>query len=107
MTINGTEIYMTRGDNESITITVNGQELLEDDTAELTVRQTVRSEKVIHKIAKPNADMKSFTISIEPEDTHTLQFGNYIYDIQLTLSGAIRTVIRPSTFTIGEEVSYD
>lgn len=51
MTINGTEIYMTRGDNESITITVDGQELLGDDIAELTVRQTVRSEKVIHKTA--------------------------------------------------------
>lgn len=107
MTINGTEIYMTRGDNESITITVDGQELLEDDIAELTVRQTVRSDKVIHKTVNPNPDQKSFTISLEPEDTRTLQFGNYIYDIQLTLAGIVRTVIRPSTFTIGEEVSYD
>lgn len=107
MTLTGTEIYMTRGDNESITITVDGQELLEDDIAELTVRQTVRSDKVIHKVVKPNPDRKSFTVSLDPEDTSSLQFGSYVYDIQLTLAGFVRTVVRPSTFTIGEEVSYD
>lgn len=46
-------------------------------------------------------------INILPEDTESLRFGKYVYDVQLTFNGAVKTIIKPSTFTIGEEVTYD
>lgn len=49
MTINGTSIHMIRGDSESITVTVEGYQLQAGDIAELTLRRSVRSGKVLHK----------------------------------------------------------
>lgn len=107
MTIVGRNIRMIRGDSESITITVTGQQLQPEDVAELTVRRSPRSPKVLHKVAKANVDSNTFVIGFDPEDTSSLQFGDYVYDVQLNLGGYIKTVIAPATLTIGEEVTYD
>ena len=81
--------------------------LQEGDVVEFTVRQTIYSDKpVLYKKITEFSDNTAF-INILPEDTENLRFGKYVYDVQLTFNGAVKTIIKPSTFTIGEEVTYD
>jgi uncharacterized membrane protein YkoI len=44
-------------------------------------------------------------LTIEPEDTQDLDFGTYVYDIQITLAdGTVDTFIADAKFNIGVEV---
>ena len=46
-------------------------------------------------------------IPIYPEDTEPLEFGSYVYDIQVTrANGTVTTLIVPSAFKLTEEVTY-
>lgn len=106
MRVAGTNIYMTRGDTESIGVKVSGYALKEGDYIEFTVRRSATSPVVLYKKEDTFGEDNSFLIKISPEDTSYLRFGNYIYDIQLTYSGSVKTIIRPSMFVIEEEVTY-
>ena len=106
MQVTGTNIYMTRGDSECIGVRVSGYTLKEGDFVEFTMRRSVDSPVQIHKKSTEIKSDNSFVIPILPEDTETLQFGNYVYDIQATFSGSVKTIVRPSKFTIGDEVTY-
>ena len=47
---------------------------------------------------------ESMVLSLDPEDTNTLDFGTYYYDIQLTKSdGTVDTVVTMSKFILSEE----
>lgn len=47
----------------------------------------------------------SMTLRIDPEDTKNLNFGTYVYDVELTTKdGIVDTFITPSSFKITEEV---
>ena len=47
-------------------------------------------------------------ITIHPEDTAELKFKTYVYDIQLTrANGQVQTIVKPSQFVVGSEVTYD
>ena len=107
MTINGTNISMTRGDSESITVSLQGSSFEAGDKVEITVRKYAEhTVKLIHKTVTEFEDGKA-VIAIYPEDTASMSFGSYIYDIQLTRAdGAVYTIIKPSKFDILTEVSY-
>lgn len=105
MEITGTNIRMVRGDSESIGIKISGYTLTEGDFIEFTVRKYIGSPIFIYKKESNFVD-NSISVNIYPEDTNNLDFGDYIYDIQLTYGGSVKTIIRPSRFTIGEEVTY-
>lgn len=105
MKVNKTDIYMTRGDSESIGVKLNGYTLTEGDKVELTVRRSVGSGAVIHKTVTEFSD-NTAVIPISPEDTQKLSFGKYVYDIQMTYGGSVKTIVTPSAFEIGEEVTY-
>lgn len=106
MKVTGTDIYMTRGDSESIGVKVTtGYTLQAGDKVELTVRRRIGSGEVIHKLVTEFTD-NSAIIPISPEDTENLPFGKYVYDIQMTYGGSVKTIIAPSVFEIGEEVTY-
>lgn len=98
-------IELTRGDTLSLHIDLiddNGQpyELADGDTLALTVKKSVKDEKAL--IQKSGQD-----ITIEPADTSSLKYGTYKYDAQLTLAdGRVTTVIKPSDFVVGEEVTW-
>ena len=108
-------ISMTRGDSESLTVacyekTDGGARVflpLEDgDTVYFTVREDPESEIVLHKAITAFADGRA-VIAIDPEDTGPLDFGDYVYDVQLTRSdGTVTTLIEPSRFRLKEEVTY-
>ena len=72
----------------------------EGDTFLFTVKKNTKTEDVIFQKSGPNVD-------ISPEDTEGLTYGKYVYDVQFTYASGFRdTVIRPSTFTILEEVTF-
>lgn len=105
MIVSGTNLYMTRGDTEAISVKLSGYELKEGDKVEFTVRRTVASEILMHKEVTEFSE-NSALISIAPEDTASAKPGRYVYDVQLTYDGNVKTVIPPSTFEIGWEVTY-
>lgn len=105
MQVNGTNLQMVRGDTESISVTFSNYTPKPGDIVEMTVRKNVKGIPVISKKVETFADNKAI-IDILPEDTERLDFGKYVYDIQLTYSGAVKTIIKPSEFIIGEEVTY-
>lgn len=113
MKVSGKNMTMTRGDSEVIVIECSLEDgtampFLEGDTVYFTVKETIRDEeKVLQKVITEFTDGKAI-INIEPEDTKSLLFKTYVYDVQLTTAeGTVRTIIPPSKFTIGGEVTYD
>ena len=48
------------------------------------------------------------TFTLTHDDTKCLDYGKYVYDIQLTqANGDVTTVIQPSVFEIMPEVNFD
>ena len=98
-------ITITRGDSARIDITVydaHGEEyeLQEGDALVFTVKSSVNDkEKLIQK--------SGAVININPQDTQDLDYGKYVYDVQITLAnGTVNTIIEPSVFKIASEVSW-
>ena len=105
MKVNGTNLSMTRGDSESISVTISGYDIQPGDFLEMTVRQRPASPVVFYKKVTEFSENKA-VISIMPEETSDLSIGDYVYDLQLTFGGAVKTIVKPSKFTLEEEVTY-
>ena len=107
MIVSGTNLTMTRGDSECLEVTISGYELQPGDKLEMTVRPYVGGKILLHKeITEFEGNIVD--IPIWPEDTQSLSFGVYVYDLQLTFAGgAVKTIVKPSRFTIAQEVAYD
>lgn len=112
MIVTGTKISMTRGDSETITVSIrkDGEDipLVAGDTVYFTVKNDANTEdKVLQKVVTEFDDGKAI-IEILPGDTKHLPFTEFVYDVQLTKTdGGITTIIKPSKFIVGEEVTYE
>ena len=113
MRILNNDIYMTRGDTESLTIYCTDEsgniiDFVQVDTVYFTVKHSIYSdENLIQKKITTFSEGKAI-IEIEPEDTKNMAYGNYRYDIQLTtFDDNVITLIRPSLFTVEGEITYD
>ena len=106
MTVNGTTVSMVRGDTERISVTPSVA-FAAGDIVTMTVRKDVESTIELQKIVT-EFDNGAAYIDITHEDTETMDFGAYVYDIQVQWggSGAIKTLIKKSTFNLEEEVTY-
>lgn len=100
-------IDLTRGDTAYLSVTItdeNGEEyeIQPNDTLTLSVKKAVTdAEPCIQKTIKGGK-----TFCLEPSDTSALDFGKYLYDVQLTTAyGDVSTVIAPATFKILTEVT--
>lgn len=105
--ISGTSIEMTRGDTLRVNISMqdeNGNEYtpVDGDVIRFAVKKRYDdSNTVIHKII-PN---DSLLLELEPEDTKHLQFGKYVYDIEITFAdGVVDTFIPKASLILSEEV---
>lgn len=97
---------MVRGDTETLTVTLDGGSFETGDTVYLTVRPSVDEDISFQKIVTVFMEGAAFFI-IEPDDTAGLDFGDYVYDIQLTAAnGTVATLVKKSKFTLEEEVTY-
>ncbi len=104
-------IQHTRGDTARIRVACTNQatgeayDIQAGDTLTLTVKQSTRDkEPVLQKTVKGTS-----LIVLDPEDTASLAYGRYRYDVQLTCAdGSVQTVTgtRPPTFTICEECTW-
>lgn len=105
--IKGTTINLTRGDTfiADVKILQTTEEVyipVEGDAVRFALKRTVKDQTPL--IIK-NIPIDTMRLVLEPEDTKQLEFGKYIYDIQLTKStGEVDTFITKSTLYIDEEV---
>jgi hypothetical protein len=112
MRISGTKISLTRGDSAIISVTTNNNNvpflLEEGDIVYFTIKTNATTQtKLVQKVITEFVDGKA-TITLNPQDTKPLAYGDYLYDVQLTLrTGEVITIIVPSRFTILEEVTYE
>ena len=104
---NGT-IQLTRGDTARFAVTIKNDctgedyEIQPDDVLRLTLRKSVTDgQPAVEKVV---TGANSFRL--RPEDTKSLAFGRYLYDVELTTAtGDVYTVIVPTTFEVLKEVS--
>ena len=105
--ISGNTISITRGDTGIFSLNIknaSGQDYdFSSDTVLLTVKKdTFTTDKVFQKTVTYGEN-----ITIAPSDTANLNYGEYVYDVQLTTAGGIvDTVIPPSKFIVREEVTF-
>lgn len=110
--IDGNAIRLTRGDTAYLEVPILIQQedgttipydLGEADILTLTVKKTTSDKESI--IKKENVGSNNF--HIKPEETANLEYGRYLYDVQLTTeSGDVYTVIVPTPFTLTQEVTF-
>lgn len=104
--VNGKTITMTRGDTVKIDVTMkdaDGQTYtpVEGEVIRFKAKRNWIDESAIIEKAIP---IDTLILHIAPEDTHNLQFGTYVYDIQIThLNGDVDTFISKGTLIISEE----
>ena len=113
MKVTGTNVSMTRGDSESITVTMKNTEgelvpFEDGDLLYFTIKENINTEsKILQKAITIFRD-GSALIGILPEDTKSLRCKEYVYDIQLNrIDGTVSTIIKPSKFVIEGEVTYE
>lgn len=112
MVIQGTKITMTRGDTESIEVSVREDDvqrpLVAGDVVHMTVKQRATDTDIaFQKVIRQFVDGVAL-IDIEHEDTKNLRFGNYVYDIQITFAdNTIKTVVGPAAFVLALEVTHE
>lgn len=102
-------IKLTRGDTALLSIDIYNDiakipyTLSEGDKLTLSVKKTLKGSTYSFQKMITGSNQ----ITINPEDTRNLDFGDYFYDVQLnTESGDVYTIIEPSTFSIMPEVTY-
>ena len=113
MKVDGNNITMTRGDSETISIFCRNEDLtlapfVTGDIIYFTVKANMHEEIItLQKIITIFTDGKAIVV-IAPLDTKELAFRSYVYDVQLTKAdGTVSTIIPPSKFIIGGEVTYE
>ena len=106
--IDGNNIYLTRGDSAAFALEIKNGEQDYDfsgDVVKFAVKKNVNDK---NKVIEKNFD-ENGQIVFTPQDTKTLNFGQYWYDVQLEHDNdgtvEVATVIVPSVFEIGAEVN--
>lgn len=114
MRINGTDIFITRGDSETFNVTLYDElsdekrNFIEgEDTVYFTVKtSTQTANKLFQHIIEEFEDGEA-VIHITPQDTKELKYHEYVYDVQMVKNGSVTTIIRPSKFVVDDEVTYE
>lgn len=106
--IGGTSIILTRGDtlNEIPVVIKNadGSEYIPDygDHIRFAMKKSYSDDEPLILKEIPT---DSLLLTINPEDTKQLDFGDYVYDMELTTKdGVVCTFITKGKFKITEEV---
>ena len=98
------QIYITRGDSAVLNLSIEGYTPADGDEINFSVKKNCNDRNVL--ISK-SIDPTAMTISITPEDTDSLEFGDYWYDVELRRAGGVvDTVIVPHNFVVGAAVTW-
>lgn len=102
------EIDMPRGDSEAIIVSCRDEPFETGDIIEFSVRKKPKTERLVHIVVDEIEDDGSAYIEIKPSDTENLDFGTYVYDIQLTkANGWVTHLVRTTNFILDTEVTYN
>jgi hypothetical protein len=114
-TDSGYDLGMTRGDTETLTVTMTVEEDGEtkpfDATeAVLTVR-TSREGAIVFQMSATSVTDGVAVFDFAPELTASIDTGKYVYDIQATTAdGVVKTPLgglkRPCHYTLWQDVTY-
>lgn len=105
--VRGTTITLTRGDSFAATIIIvdsEGKSYIPDkkDVIRFAMKSDYDDDA---PLLIKNIPVNTLILSIDPDDTKNLEFGKYVYDIELTKStGEVDTFITKATLKITEEV---
>lgn len=112
--IKGTSITLTRGDTlrVKINITLDDEEYIPNsgDSIRFALKHpTMNSKQTAYKDINPlilkTIPYDTMVLQLEPEDTKSLDFGTYVYDIQITFSdGTVNTFITEAILKLTPEV---
>lgn len=100
-------IYLTRGDTFKAVITITNPDgttytPADGDTIRFAMKENIDDEECLINRDIP---IDTMLLVLYPEDTKELEYGNYIYDIQLTkANGDIDTFITASKLKLTYEV---
>ena len=100
-------IYLTRGDTFKAQVVINNPDgtvytPVEGDTVRFALKGYI--DETVCLIYK-DIPIDTMLLVIDPEDTKGLEFGSYVYDIQLTkANGDVDTFITASKFKLTAEV---
>lgn len=102
-------IRLTRGDTAAFTINITNEvtdevyNMASDDTLTMSVKKKAKNSEMCFSKTVVGTNK----ILIEPSDTKGLDFGKYVYDVELvTSSGGTSTIIEPTTFELLPEVTW-
>lgn len=109
------EIRLTRGDTLKCTILLkdeNGKDYIPDegDVVNFALRHSaMNSKRTAYKDEEPLIEKEvptsTMLLQLNPEDTESLEFGDYVYDVEITFEdGSVDTFITETAFTITPEV---
>ena len=105
--IKGTTITMVRGDTAKIIISIQDAEgndytPVEGDVIRFAAKKSYFDEEPVIYKAIPN---DSLMLWLEPQDTKSLAFGKYYYDIEITFAdGDVDTFIANAELVLMKEV---
>lgn len=105
--ITGKRIVLTRGDTLKATVTMlkpDGTEYTPEsgDSIRFAMKKSFSDETVLVEKSIPN---DTLLLKLDPEDTKNLDFGSYVYDVQLTYAnGDVDTFIDRASIELTEEV---
>ena len=102
-------IFLTRGDSATLNINVcnaDGTAYTPTGTVKLyfSVKKSVNDTEYV--LQKSITDL-SESISIAPSDTTSLDCGKYTYDVELHDGEKVYTIIPPTPFALGTEVTQE
>ena len=107
LTCQNNTITMTRGDTAVLKLDIIDEQGIPYDVTDSDVVLFTLKRSVLDKAVVFQKSMADGKIIIHPQDTASLDYGQYVYDVELTQgSGFVATVIPPSRFVVAEEVTW-
>lgn len=108
------DLEFTRGDTQVLKFQIkdnsgNVLSLSENDKLYFTVKKSATSDEVVmQKTVGKGIELKEdgyYYITIDTEDTAELDYGGYMYDIEIKSGKLVKTLIL-ATLTLTEEVTW-
>lgn len=105
--INGTTIKLTRGDTLrlKINLSLGNEEYtpVQGDSIRFALKRA--DYKDTQPLILKNVPIDTMILELQPQDTKPLEFGQYVYDLQITFAdGRVDTFIPEAKFRLTPEV---
>lgn len=105
--IEGTTIRLTRGDTFRAQIDIQYEDgdsysPVEGDSVRFAMKKKIKD---VEPLLVKDIPIDTLILELEEEDTKNLDFGNYVYDLELRkANGDVATFVTKSTLILEEEV---